>query len=126
MSKELRIYRKVETMFKGLLTNSISCELQKGYPKFYPEDSYTEDNVVLMTMKDGLVIEICDWHDGDIYVRDISVEMVAFDKANECSFEKYAVSMGLYAEDIEVHGVKWHYVNQGKKNSFYRLQYYME
>ena len=34
---------------------------------------YTEDNVALMTMKDGMIIEICDWHDGDIYVRDFSV-----------------------------------------------------
>ena len=33
MSKELRIYRKVETMFDGLLRNSINYDLQKGYPK---------------------------------------------------------------------------------------------
>ena len=126
MSKELRIYRKVETMFDGLLRNSINYELQKGYPKNYPEYSYTEDNVSLMTMKDGMIIEICDWHDGDIFVRDISVEKVAFDKTNECSFERYAISMGLYAEDLEIHGVKWHYVNQGEKNGCYRLQDYKE
>ena len=34
---------------------------------------------------------------------------------NECSFEKYAISRGLYAEALEVHGVKGHYVNQGEK-----------
>ena len=126
MSKQLRIYRKVETMFDSLLENSTNYEIMKGYPKTYPEQDYTEDNVVMMTMKDGTIIEICDWHDGDIYVRDFSVEKTAIDKVHDCSFEKYAESMGMYVEDIEVHGVKWHYVNQGEKCGSYRLQYYIE
>ena len=126
MCEQSRSYRKVETMFEGLQKNITSFELQKGYQKSYPEQDFTEDCVIIMTMKDGIEIEICDWHDGDIFMRDFSVEKTAFNMRYDCSFEEYAVSKGLYAEDIEVDGVKWQFYNQGEKSGCYRLQYYKE
>lgn len=57
---------------------------------------------------------------------DISVDKKAFDALYDCSFEEYAKLQGIYTENIEINDVKYRYNNQGQKDQWYRLQYYME
>lgn len=73
MNEKTTNFRNVNSKFDLFFKNAVSCEVPEGYPKAYPEQEFTEDQVVNVKRSDGLVIEICDWHDGGIYVTDISV-----------------------------------------------------
>ena len=126
MNEETTNFRNVNSKFDLFFKNAVSCEVPDGYPKAYPEQEFTEDQVINVKRADGLVIEICDWHDREIYVTDISVDKKAFDALDDCSFEEYAKSQGIYTENIEINGVKYRYYNPGQKDQWYRLQYYME
>lgn len=122
----LENYREVESMFKNLQQKCVKCEHKDGYPKKYPEDDYTEDSVTILTMPDGLEIEVCFWHEADLLMCDISADKKAFKTKCGGTFEKYMKMQGLYTEDVYTAGMKWKYCSNIDQDDVFRLQYVRE
>lgn len=125
MNKELTTYRKVDSLFDGLFKSCDKIEALKGYPKAHLEEDYVEDRIIMATTNDGTEIEICNWHEADMHLIDVSVDKEAYDRNHEYPFEKYATEMGIFTENVEHDGMQYIYSNQGEKNGTYRMQYYI-
>ena len=126
MSKELRIYKKVDSLLDDMLEKCVGSRVLDGYPKAYPEDDFVEDQVVILTAGDGTEIEVCRWHEADMHLIDISVEKEKFDMTHDISFEEYCGNMGIHTENISVNGVKYMYNYAGETRGNYRMQYYLD
>ncbi len=125
MSEE-KTYRMVESFFSEFRKNVIDSEKVKKLDK---EDDWSELAKWNVTLNDGQVIEICFWHESDIYLYDLSVDKEKFDAAYDTSFESYMSDMGIYTENIEeANGSKWRYYGDqhAEKKGIHLLQYYME
>ena len=93
------------------------------------DDAFSELGKQNATLNDGQVIEICFWHESDMYLYDLSVDKEKYDAAYDISFEDYMRDMGIYTEDIEeASGTKWTYCgNQlAEVKGFHRLQFFMD
>ena len=126
MSKELRTYKKVDSLFDDMLEKCVGSRVLDGYPKAYPEDDFVEDQVVVLTAEDGTEIEVCRWHEVDMHLIDISVDKEKFDMTHDISFEEYCGTMGIHTENVLVNGVKYMYNYAGETHGNYRIQYYMD
>ena len=125
MNKELRIYMKVDDLFGEAKKHVVQCKTLSGYPKKNIEEDFTEDAIQQWTMDDGLVLEICNWHEADIEVIDVSVNKNDFDKLYNFSFEKYVKDKGFYTESVNVKGINYYYSFLGEALDEYRMQYYI-
>lgn len=118
-------YRKVELMFRELILNAVKCEWISKRP-YRPDEN---DDVIILnesriTMSDGQQIELCFWHESDIYMVDVSVNKKKYDKAaTGMSFERYMLNKGMYVENIEDVNGKWRYCGPIECKDVYRLQY---
>ena len=125
MSEEKK-YRKVESIFADFNKNIVSMEKTDNLDK---DGDFSELSKQNATLNDGQVIEICFWHESDMYLYDLSVDMEKFDTAKEISFEDYMRSMGIYTENVEeASGTKWKYCGdqQAEEKGVHRLQFFME
>ena len=113
-------YRRVRSMYGRLNKNVTGHERSHDLA----DGELGKD---LLTMSDGLVIEICFWHDSDIFLEDISVDKEKFDALYDIPFEQYMINNGLYAENIEEpNGNLWQYCGPIHViQPVYRLQYYL-
>lgn len=125
MSKDLRIYKKVDSLFDALLERCVDSRVLDGYPKAYPEDDFVEDQVVILTAEDGTEIEVCRWHEADMHLIDISVDKEKFDMTHDITFEEYCGNMGIHTENVSVKGVHYDYYYTGETHGNYRMQYYL-
>ena len=125
MSEE-KTYRKVESIFADFNKNVVSMEKVENLAK---DDAFSEIGKQNATLNDGQVIEICFWHESDMYLYDLSVDKEKFDAAYDTSFEDYMRGMGIYTEDIEeASGTKWTYCGDqlAEVKGFHRLQFFMD
>ena len=125
MSKEKK-YRKVESIFADFNKNIVSMEKTDNLDK---DGDFSELSKQNATLNDGQVIEICFWHESDMYLYDLSVDMEKFDTAKEISFEDYMKDKGIYTENVEeASGTKWKYCGdqQAEEKGVHRLQFFME
>ena len=120
---DLESYKEVTSMFRTLLDKSVKSEILQGYPKRYPEDDFSEDSVDILTMADGLEIEICFWHEADLIACDISADKEEFTTKCGGIFEEYMKQKGLHTQNIITRGMKWKYCGSIEKDEVYRLQY---
>ena len=123
---ENKTYRKVESIFadfnKNIVEMARTQDVNKG-------EDFSELGKQYATLNDGQVIEICFWHESDMYLYDLSVDKEKFDAAYDTSFEDYMRGMGIYTEDIEeASGTKWTYCGDqlAEVKGLHRLQFFME
>ena len=119
-------YRTVESMFGRLLEKCEDSRILEGYPKKYSDDDFTEDSVIVLSMPGGVEVEICYWHEADLFMCDVSTNKEQFDSSVGWTFVKYIDFMGMYIESICVEGIKWEYCGDIEKDDVYRLQYVVE
>jgi len=123
---ERETYRKVESIFADFNKSIASMEKSESLDKC---DDYSELSKQYATLNDGQVIEICFWHESDMYLYDLSIDKEKFDAAYDTSFEDYMKGMGIYTENVEEEsGTKWKYCGdqQAEEKGFHRLQFFME
>jgi hypothetical protein len=123
---EEKKYRKVESIFADFNKSIVSMEKTDNLDK---DGDFSELSKQYATLSDGQVIEICFWHESDMYLYDLSVDVEKFDAANDTSFEDYMKDKGIYTENIEeVSGTKWKYCGdqQAEEKGVHRLQFFME
>ena len=123
---EEKTYRKVESFFFDFRKNVIDSERAD---KLVRCDDINELGKWNVTLNDGQVIEICFWHESDLYLYDLSVDKEKFDAAYDTSFENYMRDMGIYTENIEeANGTKWKYCGdqRAEEKGVHRLQFFME
>ena len=123
---ENKTYRKVASIFadfnKNIVEMARTQDVNKG-------EDFSELGKQYATLNDGQVIEICFWHESDMFFYDLSVDKEKYDAAYDIAFEDYMRSKGIYTEDIEdSDGVKWNYCGDlhREERGVHRLQYYME
>lgn len=125
MSEE-KTYRKVESIFADFNKNIVGMERVENLDK---DDDFSELGKLDATLNDGQVIEICFWHESDMYLYDLSVDKEMFDASYDIPFEDYMRDMGIYTENVEeASGTKWKYCGdqQAEKRGVHRLQFFME
>ena len=125
MSEE-KTYRKVESIFADFNKSIVAMENVENLAK---DDAFSEIGKQNATLNDGQVIEICFWHESDMYLYDLSVDKEKFDAAYDISLEDYMRGMGIYTEDIEeASGTKWTYCGDqlAEVKGFHRLQFFMD
>lgn len=120
---ELEEYREVNSMFGELEQCAEEVIQLIGYPEGYTDDDFTEDNVTIVRMDDGVEIEICFWHEAELCMCDVSVDKEIFDAICGLTFEQYMKMNGMYVENICVNNLKWKYCGGIEKDEVYRLQY---
>ena len=119
-------YRKVESIFADFNKNIVGIEKADNLAK---DDDFSELGKQYATLNDGQGIEICFWHESDMYLYDLSVDKEKYDAAYDISFEDYMRDMGVYTDNIEeASGTKWKYCGdqQAEEKGFHRLQFFME
>lgn len=124
--REEKTYRKVESIFADFNKNIVGMEKVENLAK---DDAFSELGKQNATLNDGQVIEICFWHESDMYLYDLSVDKEMFDAAYDISFEDYMRGMGIYTEDIEeASGTKWTYCGDqlAEVKGLHRLQFFMD
>ena len=124
--REEKTYRKVESIFADFNKNVVGMEKDENLAK---EEEFSELGKQNATLNDGQVIEICFWHESDMYLYDLSVDKEKFDAAYDISFEDYMRGMGIYTEDIEeASGTKWTYCGDqlAEVKGLHRLQFFMD
>ena len=121
-----KTYKKVESIFADFNKSIVSMEKADNLAK---DDDFSELGKQNATLNDGQVIEICFWHESDMYLYDLSVDKEKFDAAYDISFEDYMRGMGIYTEDIEeASGTKWTYCGDqlAEVKGLHRLQFFMD
>jgi hypothetical protein len=125
MRNETAEYRKVKSLYEEFEKNICGIVPADNLNK---DDDYSELDKCYASMTDGMVIEICFWHESDIYLTDFSVEKQDYNAVYDIPFEEYLKNMGLYTENIEeAKGIRWKYCGPiDTKKTCYRVQYVME
>lgn len=121
-------YRKVDSIISGLESHIAASRslIERPY-KDYDEGVFIEGKI-LMTLDDGIEIELCLWTDCECHISfwDVSIEKQLFDSKVKTDFLTYLEDKGLYLQNIEDKYGRLRYCGIIEKDDVYRIQYYEE
>ena len=123
-------YRKVDNIFDGLQRQVVSSKNLIKEPKKIEDEYgyYIIRKQVLLTLDDGMEVEICQWTDGDLHTDlvDVSIDKTMYDSREKSDIIPYLESKEVYLENVEdkSQGCRWKYAGLSKrKKDVYRIQY---
>ena len=123
-------YRKVDNIFDGLQRHVVSSKNLIKEPKKIEDEYgyYIIRKQVLLTLDDGMEVEICQWTDGDLHTDlvDVSIDKTMYDSREKSDIIPYLESKEVYLENVEdkSQGCRWKYGGLSKrKKDVYRIQY---
>lgn len=125
MSNE-KTYREVASIFADFNKNIVKMEKAE---ELVNDEDFSELGKQYATLSDGQIIEICFWHESDMFLYDLSVDKEKFDAVYDIAFEEYMRNMGIYTENIvDNNGLRWKYCGDlhEEERGIHRLQFFME
>lgn len=120
-------YKKVASLLGGITDNIKETKnlIKRPYYENQCGDNILILQLYMITMNDGMEVEMCMWAEADMLFVDISIEKKMFDESGRSDFLAYLESMGFYLENVEdAAGFRWDYCDPGERKDIYRSQYY--
>ena len=92
-------------------------------PPVNDEDGGSEQ-VTLLQLDDGMVIELCSWGWDGMCMIDVGVDQKAYDAVQTIPFEEYMRGKGMLLQNVPIDDEDyWEYSGPLKHHGQYRLQY---